>query len=469
MAPDLACDVAIIGAGTAGLAAERGARRAGARTLLIDPAFSGTTCANVGCMPSKLLIAAAHAAHAARHAGVFGIEATPRIDGKAVLRRLRKERDHFAEATRQDIRKLPAGIAVEASARFAGRTSLRLDDGRAVEAKAIVIATGSRPSVPESLAAVANLVLTNETVFELDDLPGSLAVIGAGPLGLELAQAMARLGVRVALLDKAGTIGGARSSAVADRLKAALSREMEIHLGVEMEAVAADDAALLRWSGSSTGEARFARILVAAGRPPALDGLGLESANLDLDDHGVPIFDRKTMRCGDSAIYLAGDADADRPVLHEASAEGAIAGTSAAHHPAATPVRRCVPFSIMFTDPPLATIGRIDGQRLVTGDSDYRDQGRARIEDRADGIVRLHAEAGDGRLVGAELFCPGADHLGHLIAWSIEADETAEILLDRPFYHPTFEEGLKPALRAICGRIGLQPQPACDGGSPTGA
>ena len=179
----------------------------------------------------------------------------------------------------------------------------------------------------------------------------------------------------------------------------------------------------------------------------------MPSANLNLDDHGMPLFDRETMRCGESAIYIAGDADADRPVLHEASAEGAIAGTSAAHHPDATPVRRCVPFSIMFTDPPLATIGRVDGQRLLTGDSDYRDQGRARIEDRADGIVRLHVEAGDGRLVGAELFCPGADHLGRLIAWSIETAETAEILLGRPFYHPTFEEGLRPALRAICGRI----------------
>lgn len=122
----------------------------------------------------------------------------------------------------------------------------------------------------------------------------------------------------------------------------------------------------------------------------------------------------------------------------------------------------------MFTDPPLAMIGRLDGDRLVTGEADYRDQGRARIEDRAEGLVRLHADAGDGRLLGAELFCPSADHLGHLLAWSIEAEQTTEALLDRPFYHPTLEEGFKPALRSICRQVGLTPPTMRDEGSPSG-
>lgn len=468
MAADLGCDVAIIGAGTAGLAAERSARRSGARTLLIDPEFNGTTCANIGCMPSKLLIAAAEAAYATRQAPIFGVRATATIDGVAVMQRLREERDRYAQATRDEIDDLPEGIKIQARATFADATTLSLDDGRRIDAKAIVIATGSRPLVPRPFDPIAALVVTNETVFELATLPKSLAVIGAGPLGLELAQAMARLGVRVTLLDKGDKIAGLDDEAVAGRIKGLLGHEMTIALGVEIEAETVDGRARLRWSGSSDGDGLFDRVLVAAGRPAHVDGLALARTGLALDEHGVPEFDRETMRCGDSSIYIAGDADADRPVLHEASAEGAIAGANAAHHPDAKPARRCVPFSIMFTDPPLAVIGRQAGGELVTGEADFRDQGRAKIEARAHGMARLHALPGDGRLVGATLFCPGADHLGHLLAWSIEDELTTDRLLDRPFYHPTYEEGLKPALRSICRQVSLIVPDARDEGSPAG-
>jgi dihydrolipoamide dehydrogenase len=120
------------------------------------------------------------------------------------------------------------------------------------------------------------------------------------------------------------------------------------------------------------------------------------------------------------------------------------------------------------TDPPLASVGRHDTERLVLGEADYRDQGRAKVEARAEGLVRLHADPDDGCLEGAELFCPGADHLGHLLAWSIEARQNTEALLNRPFYHPTLEEGLKPALRAICKQVGISPPTTRDEGSPSG-
>lgn len=462
---DLRCDVAIIGAGTAGLAAERSARRAGAQTLIIDPEFSGTTCANVGCMPSKLLIAAAGAAHAARRASVFGVTATPQIDGAAVMQRLRKERDRFAQGTREEIASLPASITLRGMARFEDAATLILNDGTRITAGAIVIATGSRPAVPEMFAGLGDLVLTNETVFELQDLPETLAVVGAGPLGLEMAQAMARLGVAVTLVDKSETLGGLKNEAIAGRLHEALAQDMAIALGVEIDASVSQGKARLRWSG---GEGLFDRVLVATGRPPTLDGLALDRTGLALDEHGTPCFDRETLRCGDSAIFLAGDADADRPVLHEASAEGAIAGYNAARYPDVAPCRRNVPFAITFTDPPLAVIGRTDPMDLVVGEADYTDQGRAKVEACAQGLAHLHADPGDGRLVGAVLLCPGADHLGHLLAWSIESGLTASALLERPFYHPTFEEGLKPALRAICKAVHSHPPDSSDEGKPAG-
>ena len=449
----LSCDVAIIGAGTAGLAAERAARKAGAKTLLIDDRFAGTTCASVGCMPSKLLIAAADAALNARKASTFGIETNTSVDGRAVMARVRKERDGFVAATLKSIEKIPAGICIRLRARFSDKTTLTLDDGRKVSAKAIVIATGSRPSVPKPFQKLGEIVLTNETIFELESLPRSIAVVGAGPLGLELAQAMARLGVETVMFDQGDRIAALRDAAVAKSVRSVLGKEFPIHLGVKLEVEKDGDAARLSWSGASSGTASFERVLVAAGRPPALHDLNLAATGLGTNDKGIPKFDPSTLQCGDAPIFLAGDADAQRPVLHEASSEGAIAGRNAASFPKVRKAKRAVPLSIMFTDPPLAVVGAPPSDAMVFGSASYADQGRARVEARNEGLVRVYAGADTGVIAGATLFGPGMDHIAHVFALAIERRETADTLLQLPFYHPTFEEGLKPALREICEAV----------------
>ncbi|MDQ0314517.1 dihydrolipoyl dehydrogenase [Amorphus orientalis] len=464
------CDVAVIGAGTAGLAAERSARRAGARTLLIDDAFAGTLCASRGCMPSKLLIAAAHAAHAVRTAHEFGIAPGGiAIDGKAVMARVQAERDKFVEATRESISQIPDGICIKARARFTGPTVLALDNGDTVSAKAIVIATGSFPMVPGPFRDLGDLLLTNQTVFEQDGLPDSLAVVGAGPLGVELAQAMARLGVRTALFDQKETAGGATHPDVQKAVHQRLDEDLSLHLGVDLSAERSGDRARLTWTGPETGSDEFDRVLVATGRPPALGGLNLEATGLQLDDHGVPEFDRATLQCGDSPIFLAGDCDADAPVLHEAANEGRIAGSNAAAHPDVKSSERTPCFTITFVDPPLATIGAPPGDDSLVGAASYTDQGRAKVENRAVGLVRIYADPQDGRLTGAELFAPGADHMAHLLAQAVMHGETASGLLELPFYHPTLEEGLKPALREICRNTPSGAPPGGDDDDPPGA
>jgi dihydrolipoamide dehydrogenase len=450
---ELSCDVAIIGAGTAGLAAERAARKAGAKTLLIDDRFAGTTCASVGCMPSKLLIAAADAAFNARKASTFGIEATPSVDGLAVMTRVRKERDRFVAETLKSIDKLPVGICVKQRARFSDATTLALVDGRKVSAKAIVVATGSRPSVPKEFERLGDIVLTNETVFELRSLPRSIAVIGAGPLGLELAQAMARLGVETVMFDQGDRIAALRDTEVAKSVRSALGKEFPVHLSVKLEVEKDGDEARLSWSGASSGTASFERVLVAAGRPPALHDLNLAATGLETSDKGIPKFDPSTLQCGDAPIFLAGDADAQRPVLHEAASEGAIAGRNAASFPKVRKAKRAVPLSIMFTDPPLAVVGAPPSDAMVVGSASYADQGRARVEARNEGLVRVYAGADTGVIAGAALFGPGMDHIAHLFALAIARRETADTLLQLPFYHPTLEEGLKPALREICEAV----------------
>ncbi|MDQ0837309.1 dihydrolipoyl dehydrogenase [Sphingomonas faeni] len=469
----LTCDVAIIGAGTAGLAAERSARRNGAKTLLIDEGFSGTTCASVGCMPSKLLIAAGNAMHAVNHAAVFGVEASGKVDGVAVMKRVRKERDAFVAGVEASIDKLPEDVKIKARAKFAGATILALSDGREVHAKSVVIATGSSPAIPEMFDAVRDRVLTNESIFELQDLPKSLGVVGAGALGIELAQAMARLGVETMVFDMGETVGGLKDRHVAEAYHAILSREMPILLGVELEVapVGDGDGVMLSWTGSASGEQRFDYLLVATGRPPRIKDIGLETTGLALDDHGMPDYDPETMQCGTAPIFIAGDADHDRAVLHEASSEGTIAGRNAASYPEVTPGKRSVPFAITFTHPNVAVIGEIakdDDADSVIGTASYDDQGRAKVEACNAGLVRFYADRRDGRLTGATMAGPAVEHSAHLIAWAIQSGWTATEVLDLPFYHPTFEEGMKGALRSICAEVHAPTPPDRDDGFTPG-
>ncbi|MGN7869882.1 dihydrolipoyl dehydrogenase [Paracoccus sp. 22332] len=463
---DLTCDVAIIGAGTAGLAAERAARRAGARTLLIDDGFGGTLCATTGCMPSKLLIAAARSHADLDKARLMGIDIpAAQVDGSRVMQRLRAERDRFAAATRKGFEDIPDGIRIDSRARFAAPDRLELGDGRQVAARAVVIATGSRPVIPRAYRDLGPRVMTNETIFEMQDLPASMAVIGAGPLGAELAQAFARLRVRVALFDEGDRLAKIRCDRIHEVFRDVYSRDVALHLGCAPEPQAKDDGIRLSWDGQHQD---FDCVLVATGRAPKLEGLDLEAAGLATDDKGVPEFDRKTLQCGSRAIFIAGDADADAPVLHEASLEGAIAGANAARYPDMTPADRPPLFTITFTDPPVAAIGAGPKDCALNGFADYSDQGRARIEAGNQGMLRLGADA-QGRLIGADLAVPGADHLAHLLVAAIMNGSTARDLLDVPFYHPTLEEGLKPALRQICKAAGLELSAARDSGNPPGA
>ena len=456
---EITCDVAVIGAGTAGLAAHRAATGASADAVLIEPGPGGTTCARVGCMPSKLLIAAAAAAHGARSANAFGVRVgAVAIDGPAVMERVRRERDRFVQGVLDDVGGIPAAQRLEGRARFTGPTALALDGGRAVSARAVVIATGARTGIPPALQGVAGRVLTNETAFELADLPASLAVVGAGALGLELALAFARLGVRVAVFDKGAGVGGMKDPEVAAAARSILGRELDLKLGAEITATPDGAGVRIAWdSPSDSGEESFERVLAAAGRPPNLEGLGLDRAGVALDEHGTPVFDRATMRCGTSPIFIAGDADHDRPVLHEASREGRIAGMNAARYPQVEPAPRGADLAITFTDPEMAVVGGGwpgDDAAAAIGTADLSRSGRARVMDREAGLIRLYARPCDGMLLGAEMVGPEIEHLAHLVAWLVQLEKTAGEALALPFYHPTLEESLRTALRDVCERTG---------------
>ncbi len=283
-------DVAVIGSGTAGLNARRQVEKEGRSVVMIESGPYGTMCARVGCMPSKLLISAADAAHEVAGAGRFGVRVPEavEVDGRAVLQRVRRERDRFVGFVVRDTEAIPEERRLHGRARFVGPSTLEVDpvDGRGgdvirVESKAVVVATGSVPFVPPPLDAIREHVMVSEDVFEFDDLPRSLAVIGTGIIGLEIGQALARLGVRVVFFNRSSSLGPFSDPEVQRVAQEVLTEELEIHLGCELvEARPVDVGVRLRWRGAdgSEGEDAFERVLVAAGRRPVLSDLDLARA-----------------------------------------------------------------------------------------------------------------------------------------------------------------------------------------------
>jgi dihydrolipoamide dehydrogenase len=448
-------DVAIIGAGTAGLAAYRAARAAGATAVLIEGGPYGTTCARVGCMPSKLLIAAAEAAHAAHHAASFGVHmAGVTIDGAAVMERVRRERDRFVGFVVDGVNTIPPSVRLRGYARFTAPNRLLVDDHTEVAFTRAVIATGSAPAVPAFLHALGDRVVVNDEVFEWQALPGSVAVFGPGIVGLELGQALKRLGVRVTIFGVGGVVGPFTDPVV--RHYAAQTFAAEVPLIADAKNMAVerqDNGVAITYRDVDGKHASIAvdYVVAATGRAPNLRGLDLARAGVALDARGLPKFDRHTLQIEHSALFIAGDANADVPLLHEAADEGRIAGDNAARFPRVQPGARRSPLAIVFTDPQLATVGSrfadlVPGT-FVTGVASFEDQGRSRVMLRNRGLLHVYADATSGRLVGAELIGPDAEHLAHLIAWAHQLSLTVREVLALPFYHPVVEEGLRTALR----------------------
>ncbi len=463
-------DVAIIGAGTAGLNARSVVDKAGGSWALIESGVYGTTCARVGCMPSKLLIAAADVAHEIETADRFGVFVEGvQVDGEAVMRRLRTERDRFAGFVVKDTEALPAEHRLVGQARFVGPTALEVGDHTRVTARAVVIATGSSPFVPPPFDAIRAHVLTNDDVFELDSLPRSLAVIGTGIVGLELGQAMARLGVKVACFGRSLDLGPVTDpeikAVVLDQWSCAHKLRLEAEV---IDAAVTENGVRIRWrdGDESQHEEVFEKVLVATGRRPNIAGLNLAATGLDLDARGHPQWNPRTSQCGKLPIFLAGDASAHLPLLHEAADEGRIAGENAVQYPdIVTHVRR-TPLAIVFTDPQIAMAGlrydELDPETTEIGEVCFDDQGRARVMGRNQGLLRVYARRKCCTLLGVEMFGPRMEHIAHLLAWAIQQKLTVQQALAMPFYHPVVEEGLRTALRDLAYKLKVTEDIRCE-------
>lgn len=470
-------DVAIIGAGTAGMSAYRAALHHTRSVRLIESDAYGTTCARVGCMPSKLLIAAADAAHAIAHSARFGIQAgVPVVDGAAVMQRVRSERDRFVSFVVDAVERWPVEHRLQGRASFADAHTLDIDgpQGRSrLRPGRVVIATGSRPIIPPGWRErLGDRLIVSDDVFSWPDLPKSVAVVGAGLIGLELAQALHRLGVRVHLYGRGGGIGPLTSPGLRSLSQQVLAAELPMTTDTVALDVSRDGDEVVVRSSTAAGaarEMRFDWLLSAVGRRPNLDGLGLENTGLSLGPTGVPVFDRRTAQVGSSAVFIAGDAAEDRPLLHEAADEGRIAGDNAGRFPDMRVHPRRAPLSVVFCDPQMMIAGAAhaelirSGVPFETGRVSFSEQGRSRVAGRNQGALEVYGERDSGRFLGAEMLGPAAEHIGHLLAWSVQRADTVQQMLDCPFYHPVIEEGVRTALRELRSalRMGPRPVPNC--------
>jgi len=465
----LQVDVAIMGAGTAGMGAYRAARALTNSVLLIEGGAYGTTCARVGCMPSKLLIAAAEAAHQARHAEPFGVQVQGvKVDGAAVMARVQRERDRFVGFVLETVDAIAPGDRLTAKVKFQDANTLMSEHGQLIHAKRVVIATGSIPVLPPVLKGLSAHLLTNENVFDLPTLPTRLAVFGPGVLGMELAQAMSRLGVHVKVFGVGGGIAGIHDPAIRDYANQTFNGEFYLDASAQVKSVKETATGVevnyLHRDGVWQTE-QFDYALAATGRSPDVAGLGLENTGLQLNERGVPLFDRTTLQCGNSSIFIAGDASNDRPLLHEAADQGRIAGANAGRYPDIRPGLRRTPLAVVFTEPQIASVGlnlkelnQLFKDRFAVGLVSFEDQGRSRVMLRNQGILKVYAEQGSGLFLGAEMFGPAAEHIGHLLAWAAQQRMTVSSMLDMPFYHPVIEEGLRTALRDLNHKLHIGPE-----------
>lgn len=466
----ISVDVAIIGAGTAGMTSYKAAKRSGKRVVLIESGPYGTTCARVGCMPSKLLIAAADAAHSAQTSGPLGVHAENiRIDGKDVMKRVREERDRFVGFVLDDIQSFDDSDKLVGRARFLSDTQLQIDDHTRVNAKSIVIATGSSPVIAGDFSHLGDRVIVNDDVFDWTSLPNRVLVVGAGVIGLELGQALSRLGVQTTIINRGDSVGGLRDPSVRASAAKAFAVELDLRFhtviknakrvgnSVHVELCNTEKPAADNLQPSSISDTQADQtlivdyILMAAGRKPNLSDLGLENTSVRMDDRDRPVMDSKTLQLAPAPIFIAGDVTGTLPILHEAADEGYIGGSNAAAYPALTDGKRRAPMGVVFSDPQLAYAGKRYSELIetdfVTGEVDFFNQGRSRIIQKNYGKLRVYVQIETGLFLGAEMAGPQMEHIAHLLSWAFQQKLSVHDMLAMPYYHPVIEEGLRTALR----------------------
>lgn len=455
-------DFVIIGGGSAGYAAAEQARRCGLRTAVIQGSREfGGLCIQKGCMPSKLLLESANRFHALEEAKKFGVHPgnAPSFSAREIIERKRRLVGEFAEARKQEIQDASFELILGQAA-FIDPHTIEinpLDEGHPsyrINALTALIATGSRVKRTPFPGLEEVGVMTSDEALDSDHIPPSLIILGAGPVGLEAAHYYTSLGTGVTVLNPSEHLLGSMDEDVSAAVTSAMEeRGTKFHHGVEITSLSTAPGLAKRVHFTCQGEQQFvdaAEILSAIGREPCTDAVGLENAGVTLDErqHAKT---KPTLQTMCPHIFAAGDAAGPYEILHLAVRQGEVAGRNAARHLGKLDgemekMNYRLKLQAIFTEPEVASVGMTEKEAHAANldfhaaSYPFREHGRAIVEGATDGLVKLVAERGSSRILGAAIVGPRGAELIHEMVAVMHYRGTVEDLLEMPHYHPTLSE-----------------------------
>jgi len=449
--PAPAYNLAVLGGGPAGLSAAATASALGAKVALVERELLGGECLNVGCIPSKLLIRSARAAYDAENAERFGVKTGNHvaINFDAVMERMRKIRAaqsagdaaaHFRDAHKVDV--------FFGEGAFSGPDAVVVD-GRRIKFKKAIIATGTRPNVPPIPGLAQAGFLTNETLFSLQKLPERLAIIGGGAIGCEMAQAFARLGSRVKILESNARILS-REDSEAAQLVDDLFRREEIEI---LTRVLVKDVTLyntrrllyLTWDGREE-ELEVDEILVGTGRVPNLEAMGLENAEVDYSSAGIKV--DEFLQTTNPDVYAAGDVALDYKFTHMAHLSARVAVENALLLGRRKMTDFAMPW-VTFTDPEIAQLGITEREASESGmpvevyKKEFRDLDRPVIDGDDQGFVKVLVKKGTDKIAGATIVGRNAGEMINELTLAMQAGLGLKQIAHVVHPFPTYAETIK--------------------------
>jgi len=448
-------DLAVIGGGTAGLVSAAVSAGIGAKTALVEERRLGGECLWTGCVPSKAIIRSASVLHALRHAADYGIDVQGgRADFGRVMDRVHAIiRGIEPHDSPERFRAMGVDV-IEGRARFVSPEEA-LVGGRRVRARRWILATGSRTAIPPVPGLEAAGYLTHETLWELRALPESLLVLGAGPIGLEMAQAFARLGSTVTVVDLAERVLEREDPEIAAVVARRLEREgIRLLLGARATAVRMDAGARVVTVSTAAGEVelRAAELLVATGRRPNVEEMGLEAIGVEVTEKGVTV--DGSLRTSAHNVWAAGDVVGPYRFTHVADYQARIAAPNALF-----PLRRKVDYRVVpwctYTDPEVARVGMTEaearaewGEKAAVYRYDHDSLDRALCDGEPDGLTKVVLDP-KGRLVGAHVVGPRAGETIHEAVLAVRQRLKLSELSGMIHVYPTYPESLKRAADAF--------------------
>jgi pyruvate/2-oxoglutarate dehydrogenase complex dihydrolipoamide dehydrogenase (E3) component len=441
-------DALIIGAGQAGPSLAGRLTAAGWKVALVERQDFGGTCVNTGCTPTKALIASAKAAHTLRHAAQYGLP--PVADFRADLRQVKARKDAIVSASRQGLEKwlthMDGCTVFRGTARFTAPTTMQVSD-EVLEAPHIFLNVGGRPARPALPGIEQVPYLTSSTILALEELPTHLIIVGAGAVGLEFAQLFRRLGSEVTLVERNPRLLPHDDEDVATAVAEILTKEgITLRLGAECIALGQENGQPLVHVNCEEDptSARGSHLLLAMGRQPNTDDLGLDKAGLQADKHGYIQVD-ETLQTAVPGIWALGDCNGRGAYTHTAYNDFEIVAANLLDHGQRRLSDR-LPVSAIYVDPPFAKVGlteaevRAAGTPALVGKRPMTKVGRATEKGETQGFMKVLVHAETDQILGASIVGVGGDEAIHCIITAMYARQTAAFMRHNVFIHPTVAE-----------------------------